>query len=355
MPAVARVAGFVMPKPIDLRSDTVTRPVPGMREAIAGAEVGDDVFGDDPTVIALEEKVAGLFGAEAALYVASGTMANLVALASLTSPGDEIVLDRQCHVFNYEVASVAAIAGVQSNALDGDRGVITARQVEPHLRESNLHLPTTRVIAIENTHNRAGGRIFPFEEMAAIRALAEERGVFVHLDGARLANAHVETGVPFSEYYRLADTVSMCFSKGLGAPVGSIVVSTAERIGRARKIRKRLGGGMRQAGILAAAAIYALDHHVERLRQDHEHARRLATYIEDTEGLTLYQPVETNIVIFELDPGAFTADQFLERIAAAGVLAVPFGPGLVRMVTHLDVSADEIERVGQVLAAVERN
>ncbi|MGD8413636.1 MAG: GntG family PLP-dependent aldolase [Candidatus Latescibacterota bacterium] len=344
-----------MPKQIDLRSDTVTRPVPGMRDAIYNAEVGDDVFGDDPTVIALEKKVAAMYGAEASLYVASGTMANLIALSSLTSPGDEIVLDRQCHVFNYEVASVAALAGVQTNALDGDRGVITAKQIAPHIREANLHLPTTKVIEIENTHNRAGGGIFPFDEMKAIRELADERGVFVHLDGARLANAHVETGVPFADYYRCVDTLSMCFSKGLGAPVGSIVVSTAERIARARKIRKRLGGGMRQAGILAAAAIYALDNHVERLREDHANARRLAAFIENTEGLTIHQPVETNIVIFRVDESAFTVDQFLGRIAEAGVLAVPFGTGLVRMVTHLDVSADDIDKVGQALAALKRN
>jgi threonine aldolase len=338
-----------MSKAIDLRSDTVTRPGPAMREAIANAEVGDDVFGDDPSVIELETKVAGLFGAEASLYVPSGTMGNLVALASLTSPGDEILLDRQCHVFNYEVASVAAFAGVQTNALDGERGVITAEQIAPHIREANLHLPITRAIAIENTHNRAGGHVFPYEEMRAIRALADEHGLFVHLDGARLANAHVETGISFADYYRCADTVSICFSKGLGAPVGSIVISTAERIERARKIRKRLGGGMRQAGILAAAALYALDHHVERLRDDHENARRLAAYIENTEGLTIHQPVETNIVIFQVDPGVYTVDGFLGKLADAGVLAVPFGPGRVRMVTHLDVSAGDIDRAGQVL------
>jgi threonine aldolase len=344
-----------MSKPIDLRSDTVTRPGPAMREAIANADVGDDVFGDDPSVIALEKKVAGLFGAEASLFVPSGTMGNLVALASLTSPGDEIILDRQCHVFNYEVASVATFAGVQTNALDGERGVITAEQIAPHIRENNLHLPVTRVIAIENTHNRAGGRVFPFDEMKSIRALADERGLFVHLDGARLANAHVETGVPFAEYYKCADTVSVCFSKGLGAPVGSIVISTAERIDRARKIRKRLGGGMRQAGIVAAAALYALDHHVERLREDHENARRLASFIENTDGLAIHQPVETNIVIFRVDSNVYTVVGFLGKLADAGVLAVPFGPGQVRMVTHLDVSADDIDRVGQVLAGLDPN
>jgi threonine aldolase len=342
-----------MPEKIDLRSDTVTRPVPGMREAIAGARVGDDVFGDDPTVIELEERVASMYGAEAAMLVPSGTMGNLVSLLSLTSPGEEILLDRQCHVFNYEVASVAALAGVQTNPIDGDRGVITAEQIAPYIRETNLHLPVTSVIAVENTHNRAGGRIFPFEELGKIKALAEERDLRVHLDGARLANAHVETGVVFADYYRCADTVSMCFSKGLGAPVGSIVISTAERIARARKIRKRLGGGMRQAGVLAAAALYALDHHVDRLRDDHRHAKRLAEFIEAKPGLSLHQRVETNIVIFRVEDGWGTVPDFLQRLADAGVLAVPFGPSLVRMVTHLDVSTGDIERAGEVLAGLE--
>jgi threonine aldolase len=258
-------------------------------------------------------------------------------------------------VFNYEVASIATFGGVQTNPLDGELGVITAAQIAPHIREENIHQPVTRAIAIENTHNRAGGHIFPFEEMKAIRALADEHGLVVHLDGARLANAHVETGIPFADFYRCADTVSICFSKGLGAPVGSVVVSTAERIARARRIRKRLGGGMRQAGILAAGALYALEHHVERLREDHENARRLAAFVENTEGLAIIHPVETNIVIFQVEPAAFAVDEFLGKLAEGGVLAVPFGPGRVRMVTHLDVSAEEIERVGEVLAGLERD
>lgn len=344
-----------MPKTIDLRSDTVTRPGPGMRQAIANAVVGDDVFGDDPTVIALEERVANLYSAEAALYVPSGTMGNLVALASITSPGDEIILDRQSHVFNYEVASAAMLAGVQTNPLDGEGGVLTADLVAPHIRDDNLHLPPTRVIEIENTHNRAGGRIFPIEEMRAIKRLAEERGLYVHLDGARLANAHVETGIPFADYFACADTLSMCFSKGLGAPIGSIVVSNADVIARARKIRKRLGGGMRQAGILAAAALYALDHHVERLREDHENARRLAEYIEATEGLETLHTVETNIVVYHVDPKAFSVEEFLRQLGDSGVLAVPFGLSRVRMVTHLDVSAEDIERVGEVLSRLKRH
>jgi len=323
-----------------------------MREAIATADVGDDVFGDDPTVLALERRVARLYGAEAAVFVPSGTMGNLVALSSLMSPGDELILERQSHVFNYEVASVAAVAGVQTNTLEGERGVITAEDIAPCIREDNLHLPPTRVIAIENTHNRAGGRIFPYEEMRAIKALAEKHGLSVHLDGARLANAHVETGISFAQYFECADTVSMCFSKGLGAPVGSIVISSADIVAKARKIRKRLGGGMRQAGILAAGALYALEHHIERLREDHANARSLSKSIEAADGLTIHQPVETNIVIFRVDPAAYTVDAFLQQLRDAGVLAVPFGHSLVRMVTHLDVSADDIDIVGDVLSGL---
>lgn len=339
---------------IDLRSDTVTRPGPGMREAIASSEVGDDVFGDDPTVNALEARVAEMFGAEAALYVPSGTMGNLVSLASITQPGDEVILDRQCHILNYEVASVAAIAGLLVNPLDGERGVLTAEMVAPHIRPDNLHCPPTRVIAMENTHNRAGGRVYPFEEMKRIKALAEERGLLVHVDGARICNAHAVTGVPLADYFSCADTLSMCFSKGLGAPVGSIIVSTRAVIDRARKKRKQLGGGMRQAGVLAAAAMYALDHHVERLRDDHANARRLAEIVESTEGLRLTHPVESNIVVFAVDESAFAVPDFLSRLEADGVLAVPFGPGLVRMVTHLDVSAEDIETVAGVFAGLQR-
>jgi len=342
-----------MPDKIDLRSDTVTRPVAAMREAIANATVGDDVFGDDPTVIELESRVSAMYGAEAAMYVPSGTMGNLISLLTLTSPGDEIIMDRQCHVFNYECASIATFGGVQTNALDGDCGVITAEEIEPHIRPENLHLPVTTVIAIENTHNRAGGHIFPFEGMKAIKSLAESRGLSVHLDGARLANAHVETGISFADYYKCADTISMCFSKGLGAPVGSILISDGEKIGRARKIRKRLGGGMRQAGVLAAAALYALDHHIERLRDDHKHAKRLAEFIEKKDGLDLFQPVDTNIVIYKVDPEWCTVGDFLRHLSDAGVWAVPFGPSLVRMVTHLDVSAEEIERAGEALAGLD--
>ncbi len=323
-----------------------------MRRAIAESVVGDDVFGDDPTVIALEGRVADLLGKEAALFVPSGTMGNFLGLAASSDRGDEVILERQCHIMNYEVSSAAALHGLQLNALDGDRGVLTATQIEPHIKEESLHTPGTRVIAMENTHNRAGGRIYPVDEMRRVRDLAARRGVRVHLDGARLWNAHVATGVSFREYGDCADTISMCFSKGLGAPVGSILVSSQEVIGRARRLRKRLGGGMRQAGVLAAAALHALDHHVERLRDDHANAKRLASFVERVPGLSIAFPVETNIVVVRVDDAVFAVDALLKRLAEAGVLAVPFGAGRIRMVTHLDVSAEDIERAGAALQSL---
>ncbi|HXV14854.1 MAG TPA: GntG family PLP-dependent aldolase [Candidatus Krumholzibacteria bacterium] len=339
---------------IDLRSDTVTRPTAAMRRAIAEAEVGDDVFGDDPTVIALEKRIATLLKKESALFVPSGTMGNFLGVASLTETGDEVILERQSHIMNYEVSSVAALHGVQLNALDGDRGVLTAAQIEPYIKTQSLHTPGTKVIAMENTHNRAGGRVYPFDEMQRVKKLAETHGIRVHLDGARLCNAHVETGVSLADYAACADTVSMCFSKGLGAPVGSILVSTQDVVERARRLRKRLGGGMRQAGLLAAAALHALDHHVERMHEDHKNAKRLASFVEQVRGLSLLFPVETNIVVARVDEKVFTVDALLAKLREHGVLAVPFGAGRVRMVTHLDVSSDDIERAGEALLALGR-
>jgi len=339
---------------IDLRSDTVTRPTAQMRRIIADAVVGDDVHGDDPTVNALEARVAEMFGKEAALFVPSGTMGNLISLASLAQPGDEIIVERWSHVFNYEVASAAALLGVQMNAVDGTNGQLTAELIEPHVRKANLHSPGTRVISLENTHNRAGGRIFPYEEMKRVRALAEAHGVSVHLDGARLANAHVETGVSFRDYAACCDTVTMCFSKGLGAPVGSIVASTGATIALARRKRKQLGGGMRQTGLLAAAADYALDHHIERLRDDHANARRLGAAIDLVEGLRVDHEVETNIVIFEVDSAVFSVDDVLAQLERLGVLAVGFGPGRIRMVANLDVSSGDIDETIAALGQLTR-
>ena len=338
-----------MPRIIDLRSDTVTRPVSAMRRAIAEAEVGDDVFGDDPTVIELEGRIASLFGTEAALFVPSGTMANQVALAAITRPGDEVILDRYSHIFNHQVAAAAVLSGVQLNPLDGDAGVITAAQIEPHIRPDNIHQPVSRVIAIENTHNRAGGRVFPIDEMKAIKALAEKHRLKVHLDGARLANAVVATGHSFKDFVSHTDTVSMCFSKGLGAPVGSIVAGREDDMVAARKKRKQFGGGMRQAGVLAAAAVYALDNHVERLADDHANARRLGKAIDSTEGLDLVFPVETNIVIFSVNERLGGAASIVQALEKHHVLASFSGTSRVRMVTHLDVSREDVDAVAEVI------
>jgi threonine aldolase len=324
-----------------------------MRRVMAEAEVGDDVFGDDPSILKLEARVSAMLQKEAALFVPSGTMGNFLGLAATADRGDEVILERQCHVMNYEVSSVAALHGLQLNALDGDRGVMTAVQIEPYIKTESLHTPGTRVIAMENTHNRAGGRVYPFEEMKHVSELARRHGISVHLDGARLCNAHVESGVPLSDYAACADTVSMCFSKGLGAPVGSILVSRRDVVERARRLRKRLGGGMRQAGILAAAAIYALDNHIGRLRDDHANAKRLASFVENVPGLSIAFPVETNIVVVAVDPMRWPAtDALLGALRECGVLAVPFGAGRIRMVTHLDVSSDDIERAGDVLTSL---
>jgi threonine aldolase len=282
-------------------------------------------------------------------------MANLISVLCMASPGEEVIVDRQCHVFNYEAAGVATIGGVQMYPLDGEEGVLTAELVEPHIRIANLHTPGTSVIAMENTHNRAGGHVYPFDEMRRVRELADKHGVRVHVDGARIWNAHVATGISLRDYGSVGDTISMCFSKGLGAPVGSALASSRELVDRARRRRKQLGGGMRQAGILAAAANYALDNHVERLAEDHINARRLGELVAGTAGLTMIHTVETNIVIFAVDSAAFSVKELLEQLKGRGVLAVPFGAGCARMVTHLDVSSEDIERAGEVLASLERN
>lgn len=337
--------------PIDLRSDTVTRPCAGMRRAIAEAVVGDDVHGDDPTVIALEARVSELLGMEAAMFVPSGTMSNLVALASVADPGDEVLLDRGSHIFNNETASASALAGLQLHPIDGDGGAPDAAQLEPYLRAGDLHSPRTRVIAVENTHNRGGGRVFPIDRLRDIRALADAHGVHVHLDGARLTNAVVATGIAFRQWTSCCDSVSMCFSKGLGAPVGSAVAGTKYLIARARRKRKQLGGGMRQVGILAAAALFALEHHVDRLHVDHDNARRLAEIISSVEGLEVTHPIDTNIVIFRVDEKLHGGSgRFLQRLREAGVHAGVSSPGLVRMVTHHDISQEDVTRVGEVMS-----
>jgi len=260
-------------KIIDLRSDTLTKPTPGMREAIANAKVGDDVYGEDPSINKLQKRVAELLGKETAIFVPSGTMANQISIKCHTVPGDEVICEANSHIFNYEGGSPAFLSGVQLHPLPGTYGVFSPEQIKPALRSQDSHYPQSSLITLENTHNRAGGTIFPLDTIKAIKELADFYDLRMHLDGARLWNAHVETGIPLNEYGKYFDSVSVCFSKGLGAPVGSVITGSIEFINKAHRYRKMLGGGMRQAGILAAAALYALDYHLERLADDHKRAK----------------------------------------------------------------------------------
>jgi threonine aldolase len=339
--------------PVDLRSDTVTRPTPGMREAIASAVVGDDVFDDDPTVHALQERMAALLGKERALFVPSGTMGNQLAIRSLAAPGDEVLLERESHIFNYEAGAAAALSGVQLRPLPGLGGALLAEQVEGAVRRPDVHAPPTRLLCLENTHNRAGGAVVARELLAATARAARARGLFVHLDGARLWNAAVATGEPPAAWAEPFDTVMMCFSKGLGAPVGSILAGDAAVIGRAHRARKMFGGGMRQAGILAAACLFALDHHVARLADDHRRARRLAEAASGVAGLAADpSATATNIVLIEVREPAWDAESVVARLAERGVRVVPFGTRTVRAVTHLDIDDAAIERAAAALAGL---
>ena len=335
---------------LDLRSDTVTRPTAGMRQAMAEAEVGDDVFGDDPTVARLEERVASLLGKEAALYVPSGTMSNQLALRAQTHHGQQMVCEAGSHVVRYEGGAPAALSGLLVTTVSAPDGALSWDLIEPVLNSvTDLHAAPPGLVAVENTHNRAGGRIVPQALVDEIGARARARGLKVHLDGARLWNAHVAGGLPLTRLAAPADTVSVCFSKGLGAPVGSALVGPRETIARARRYRKQWGGGMRQVGILAAACLYALDHHLARLAEDHAHARRIVDELDNPRLLPLH-PVETNIVILGVQPPA-TAEALLAHLERDGILAVQFGPGRVRLIPNLDVDAAGIARVTASLGA----
>ncbi|BBL78219.1 threonine aldolase [Rubrobacter xylanophilus] len=331
---------------IDLRSDTVTRPSEGMRRAMYEAPVGDDVFREDPTVNRLEEYVADLLGKEAALYAPSGTMTNQIGIHVNTSRGDEILVHEGAHVYNYEAGAPALLSGVQIRPLPGEGGVIAPETLRDAIRPENDHFPRTRLLCLENTHNAAGGRIYPLENFAAAAAEARRHGLRVHLDGARLFNAQVATGIPAREWAAHADTVSVCASKGLGAPVGSLLAGDEETIREARRVRKAFGGGMRQAGVVAAAALYAFENNVERLAEDHERARRLAGGLAAA-GYEV-EPPETNMVLVRVEdvPG------FLRELARREVLATPGRPGYVRFCTHLDIGDEEIERAVERVAGL---
>jgi threonine aldolase len=331
----------VAESPVDLRSDTVTKPTPAMRRAMAEAEVGDDVYGEDPSILALEEKVAGLFGHEAALFVPSGTMGNQIGLRLVCEPGQEVLCDSEAHIVTYEMGAAAVLFGISTRTVVSEGGRLDAQalidQVRPH---GNWHLTATAAIAVENTHNRGGGLIQPLGELQKLWTWSREAEVAVHLDGARIFNASVASGIDLATYGRLADTASVCLSKGLGAPVGSVLVASAERIAAARLWRKRLGGGMRQAGVLAAAGLYALDHHLARLAEDHEHAQLLAKRL----GVDPAS-VDTNIVVLD----GVAAPVIAEGAKAQGVLVSQVSPRRIRLVTNLGVDRAGIERAADVL------
>jgi threonine aldolase len=329
---------------IDLRSDTVTRPTSAMRKAMSEAEVGDDVFGEDPTVNALQEKVANLLGKETALFVPSGTMANQLSIKSHTQPGDEVIIETSSHPYNFEGGAGAALSGIQFQCLKGVRGILDASQIEEAIRPADHHFPVTKLICLENTHNRGGGSIYPLEKMAEIYRLTKSKGLLLHLDGARLWNASVATGIKPHEYAQWADSVSVCLSKGLGAPIGSLVAGSKPFIDRVHRFRKMFGGGMRQVGIIAAAGIYALNHHLERLKEDHHNAKRLAVGLKEFKGVSIDpKHVETNIVIFDVTDTGMTGAQVAEAMKKEGVLIHAFGKTQIRLVTHLDVSSEDIE------------
>jgi threonine aldolase len=333
-----------MDKLIDLRSDTVTRPTNEMRHAMARAEVGDDVFGDDPTINSLQEYSADLLGKEAGLFVPTGSMGNQVSLGALARPGDEIVCEAGAHFLHYEGGSMGANLGLMMRPLPGAAGVITADQVAGAIREGSEHFPRTAVVAMENTHNAAGGRIFPLDEARAVSKVARERGVNVHLDGARIFNAEAATGTPAAEWAACADTITFCFSKGLGAPVGSMVCGPRDVLKESHRLRKRLGGGMRQAGVLAAAARIALEKDRHRLAEDHANARSLANGLKELdEDAVDLSTVETNMVYLNLGPFGKSGIQVSEAMRAEGVITLGMGTSSMRLVTHRDVSSSDIE------------
>ncbi len=340
-------------KYIDLRSDTVTRPSNKMRKVIAQAEVGDDVFGDDPTVNRLQEKVAGLFGKEAALYVPSGSMGNLVAIKTHTNPGEEAIFEEDCHSLNYEAGSMGAVAGLVSHTFRGKHGVMTRGQVEPYIKKKSLHTPPTTLLALENTHNHAGGTIYPLEEIKKLREMADEHDLKMHLDGARIWNASVATGIPLDEYGRYFDSIQCCFSKGLGAPIGSIVIGDANFIEKARRFRKMFGGGMRQVGIIASAAIYALENNMSRMSEDHENADYLAKNLAEIDGIDIdLDSLQTNIIIMNIASSGREVPDVLSQLKEMGILAVQFGATKIRCVTHLNINRTDIETAIEKFKAV---
>jgi threonine aldolase len=336
---------------VDLRSDTVTRPTPAMRAAMADAHVGDDVYSEDPTVNTLQDEVAHLFGHEAALFAPSGSMANQIALQLVVPAAEELLCDADAHVVTYETGAAAAIGRISTRTWPAFGGDLDVDAVAAMIRPDGYHAVPTRAIAVEQTHNRGGGGVIPLPTLQRLRALADDAGLRLHCDGARIWHAHVADGVPLATYGALFDTLSVCLSKGLGAPAGSLVISSAERIDQARSIRKRMGGGMRQVGVLAAAGRHALHHHIDRLADDHIRARRLADALAPF-GVVDAQRVRSNIVPLDLTKSALDAASLGAAARAEGVLISVLGPRLARLVTHLDVDDAQVDRAAHVLANV---
>lgn len=338
---------------IDLRSDTLTKPSTGMREVMSSAEVGDDVFGEDPTVNALQEKIKELTGKDAALFVTSGTQANQISINAHTQPGNEVICEYRSHIFNYEAGAPALLSGVQLHPIYGEYGIIKEEEIIAAIREPNHHFPQTKLIVLENTHNRWGGTIYPLENIEKTSIIAAEHDIKMHLDGARLWNASIESGIPIKTYARYFDSVSLCFSKGLGAPVGSIIAGSKEFIDKAHYYRKVYGGGMRQAGILAAAAIYAMENNVVRLKEDHKRARILAEAVNEMPGFVVnLRTVQTNIVVIDTSLSGKTAPELSAEMLEQGVKMIAFSPTRIRAVVHLHVTDNDIDKTIEILKSI---
>jgi threonine aldolase len=333
---------------IDLRSDTVTHPTRGMLHAIMEAEVGDDVFGEDPTVNRLEEKMAGMFGLEKAVFCPSGTMTNQIAVKVHTQPGDEVICDESSHIYRYEGGGMAFNSGVSMRLIRGDRGRITANDVIENINADDVHQPVTSLVSLENTCNKGGGAVYNFSDIMKMHETCQKHGLSFHLDGARLFNALAETRESTKDYGKLFDSISVCLSKGLGSPMGSVLMGSEHFIHKARRVRKVFGGAMRQAGYMAAAGIYALDHHVDRIREDHLRAKRIEKTLHSLPYVDHLLPVQSNIIVFRLSD-SLEQQSFLNKLLDNGILAHGFGPQTIRMVTHLDIHDSDIERVESVL------
>lgn len=331
---------------IDLRSDTITLPSKEMKEAMFNAKIGDDVFGEDETTIELEQFIAKMFGMEAAVYCPSGTMTNQIAIRVHAKSGDEVICHEYSHVYNFEGGGIAANTGASTMLLKGDRGFFTAEDVKNSIHNiDDFHHPLSRMVVIENTSNKGGGSIWNIEEIKKIKKVCIENNLSLHLDGARLFNALVETGESPTQYGEIFDSISICLSKGLGAPIGSLLLGSKEFVYKSRRVRKMMGGGMRQTGFVSAAGLYALKNNVERLKDDHKRARIIADGLSKISYVTNIRPVETNIVIFDLDKNVFTAESYIRKLKENNILVVAFGSQTVRMVTHLDFTDEMLQQL----------